>query len=53
MLKQKKMVFEIKDISLFTVKCGKCGGQVSQPIENSDHLPKKCPLCKELWFTAK
>ena len=52
MLKQTKIVFEIKEIAAFSIECDKCESKVSHSILTYAPLPKKCPICKEDWFDA-
>ena len=46
MVKQTRIVFEVKDFIAFRVVCEKCGGEVVHSFEDSfPDAPGQCPWC--------
>lgn len=47
MVKETRIVFEIKDIQAFKVRCKKCSNEISLSIESDCGIPDECPMCKK------
>ena len=51
MVKEKRIVFEIKDLRRIGLRCGKCGGEIGASLKTFDEVPRRCPVCKHDWRT--
>ena len=50
MVKQTRIVFEVKDLIAFRVVCEECGGEVVHSFEDSfPEAPGQCPWCHHFW----
>lgn len=49
MVKEKRIVFEIKDLRRIGLRCGKCGGEISMSFKTFDEIPHRCPVCRHEW----
>ena len=47
MVKETRIIFEVKDIRAFRVVCNKCSNEVVVQLSSDKHLPDECPMCKE------
>ena len=54
MVKETRIIFEVKDILAFRVQCKnpKCGNEVLLRLASTKSLPDSCPMCKEQRWLA-
>ena len=45
MVKETRIVFEVKDIRAFKVRCKKCLNEISLRLDNERGIPDDCPMC--------
>ena len=50
MVKQTRIVFEVKDLVAFRVVCDECSGEAVHSFVNGfPDVPSHCPWCNHLW----
>ena len=50
MVKQKRLIFELRDLKAVRFRCKNCGGEVTiDPAGQHRTMPSKCPLCGQSW----
>lgn len=52
MVKEKKIVFGLEDITSIRIQCGKCAGVILLKLVANDmspNIPPVCPHCQESW----
>ena len=52
MVKEKKIVFGLKDITSIRIQCGKCAGVILLKLGTDampPNIPRACPHCEEPW----
>ena len=50
MVKQTRIVFEVKDLVAFRVVCDQCGGEVVHVFgDRFPDVPSRCPWCNHTW----
>ena len=51
MVKETRIVFEIKDVAGIRLQCNKCSGTVVVTLADN-LIPERCPMCCTLWIIA-
>lgn len=49
MVQEKRIVFDLTDITMVRHRCSKCKGEVTHRLSADDKIPMQCPLCKLGW----
>ena len=53
MVRETRIVFEVKDILAFKVQCKKCNNEVSVHLDSDQVIPDDCPMChKGSWMVG-
>ena len=51
MVRETRIIFEVKDIAGIRLQCNKCSGTVVVTLADN-LIPERCPMCCTLWIIA-
>ena len=49
MVKETRIIFDMKDIVAFRLRHESCGGEMVHRLDDSWVMPAKCPICNDAW----
>lgn len=52
MVKEKRIVFEVKDLRRIGLRCEKCNAEVGTSLSKFNEVPCRCPVCRHDWRLA-